>query len=473
MKAKILIAEEDEGLSDVLRGLFRSLDHRVKVSADLVEVRHLLQDESWQVMFCSASLWQSSLVDGDLLAAARLSPIPVPVVLMASYAEINFGAAAVKAGAVAWLAKPVRSSEAIRGLDVALKALAGAPPEPSPKAAAPRAIPAVERHFDVLIGEHECMRTLYEQIEKIADTDMTVLLRGESGTGKELFAMAVHHASRRSHRPFVAVNCAALPEQLLESELFGHLKGSFTGAVRNKEGLFQAAQGGTLFLDEIGSISVSMQLTLLRVLQEHKVRPVGGNSLVPVDVRVVAATNEDLEARIRDGLFRQDLYYRLSVMPMVVPPLRERRSDIVLLVHWFLAQASGGVGGRYAMAEDAMQALESYSWPGNVRELENAVKRAVALGGADGHVVQLGDLPEPVRTAVRPGLPEPAAENGVAPAPVAPAGHALTLKAYLRQCERQYVRQILEDCAGDKKAAARILGVSLGTFYRKLEEYQS
>lgn len=468
MKAKILIAEEDEGLSDVLRGLFRSLDHRVKTSADLEEIRQVLREESWQVLFCSAGLWQASLADGDLIAAARLLPVPVPVVLMAAYAEFNLGEDAIKAGATAWLPKPIRSAAAIRGLE---KALSQVPAAPDALPAVQRPSVAVERHFEVLIGEHDRMRRLYDQIEKIADTDMTVLLRGESGTGKELFALAIHNASQRARRPFVAVNCAALPEQLLESELFGHLKGSFTGAVRNKEGLFQAAQGGTLFLDEIGSISINMQLTLLRVLQEHKIRPVGGNAMLPVDVRVIAATNEDLEKRLQDGVFRQDLFYRLSVMPIVIPPLRERRSDIALLVNWFLSQIAGQDGGRFTVAEDALQALESYSWPGNVRELENTLKRAVALGGATGHVVQMNDLPDNIRSAVRPS-PSDAADGGSDAVSIpSVSGHAMTLKAYLRQCERHYIRQVMDDCAGDKKAAARVLGVSLGTFYRKVEDY--
>ena len=468
MKAKILIAEEDEGLSDVLKGLFRSLDHRVKASADLEEIRRLLREESWQVLFSSAALWQASLADDDLIAAARRLPAPVPVVVMAAYAEFNLGEDAIKAGATAWLAKPIRSAAAIRGLEQALSQISAAAPEAAPPAEQPQAV--AERHFGVLVGEHDCMRRLYGQIEKIADTDMTVLLRGESGTGKELFALAIHNASQRARRPFVAVNCAALPEQLLESELFGHLKGSFTGAVRNKEGLFQTAQGGTLFLDEIGSISINMQLTLLRVLQEHKIRPVGGNAMLPVDVRVIAATNEDLEKRIQDGVFRQDLYYRLSVMPIVVPTLRERRSDIGLLANWFLGQISGQDGGRFTMAAAALRALESYSWPGNVRELENTIKRAVALGGAAGHVVQLDDLPDGIRSAAV--TPSDNADGGVPPAAMpSMSGQAMTLKAYLRHCERHYLRQVMDDCQGDKKAAARILGVSLGTFYRKLEEY--
>ena len=256
--------------------------------------------------------------------------------------------------------KPIRSAAAIRGWSKPLSQTQAAAPEEAPAQVEPSP-EAIERHFGVLVGEHEGMRRLYDQIDKIADTDMTVLLRGDSGTGKELFAMAIHNASQRARRPFVAVNCAALPEQLLESELFGHLKGSFTGAVRNKEGLFQAAEGGTLFLDEIGSISINMQLTLLRVLQERKIRPVGGNTMLPVDVRVIAATNEDLEKRIQDGVFRQDLYYRLSVMPIIIPPLRERRSDIGLLANWFLSQISGQDGGQFTLAPAALQALESYS----------------------------------------------------------------------------------------------------------------
>lgn len=477
VKAKILIAEEDHGLSDVLIGLFRSLDHRVRRTSDLAHLRQLLLSDQWQALYCSVSLWRSSQLEEDLLHFVRLLPCPPPVVLMASYAELDLAEQALQAGASGWLAKPIRSSEALQSLEKLLQEfpLDAVAPLSSPALASPAPDVSVTRHFDVLIGEHPCMRRLYDQITKIAITDMTVLLRGESGTGKELFAMAVHHASHRAEQPFVAINCASLPEQLLESELFGHVKGAFTGAVRNKDGLFLTAQGGTLLLDEVGSIPVNMQLALLRVLQERKIRPVGGNDMLPVDVRVIAATNEDLEQRMQQGLFREDLFYRLSVMPMMLPPLRERKSDIALLAQWFLSQMKNAAGQQFALAAETLQALENYSWPGNVRELENVLKRAVALGDDDSMVLQMNSLPEQVMAAVKAKDDEETASQSVVALPPDAAGllegGQMTLRAYLRHCERHYIRQVLADCNDDKKACAKLLGVSLGTLYRKLEDF--
>jgi transcriptional regulator with PAS, ATPase and Fis domain len=286
-----------------------------------------------------------------------------------------------------------------------------------------------------------------------------VLVLGESGTGKELVARAIHVSSRRSNRPFVAINCATLPDALLESELFGHVKGSFTGATRDKEGLFQTADGGTLFLDEVGSIPPAMQLTLLRVLQEQEIRPVGGNHNLPVNVRILAATNENLETLISLGRFREDLFYRLSVIPMDLPPLRERVSDIPLLIRHFLACLEKAHGRRLTLQAEAAAALERYPWPGNVRELENIVSRAAAL--CDGDVITLESLPVKLQILA----PEPPAAAADAEEEMHSTG--VSLKAFLRDKERAYIRQVLEQHHGDKEVTARALGISLATLYRK------
>lgn len=474
VKAKILIAEEDENLQEVLRGLFRSLNHRVKASSDAAEICSLLEREGWDAFFCDTRLWDSSRCEHDLLQLALSRQPRVPVVMTAHYTEIVLAQSAMSRGAFAWLPKPLKAMDALHVLE---RILCEAPSPAAEAVAADfpdavkgtgstdQAMPAVERHFEVLIGEHERMQELYTQIEKVTATAVTVLLRGDSGTGKELAAQAIHNSSARSDKPFVAVNCAALPEQLLESELFGHVKGAFTGAVRNKDGLFVAAQGGTLFLDEIGSIPVQMQLTLLRALQEREIRPVGGVSMIPVDVRVIAATNEDLEERLRSGLFREDLFYRLSVFPITLPRLAERRTDVLLLAQHFLGEWSQSDGIAPArLTDDAADALSKYSWPGNVRELQNALRRAYTLVAGENRPISLRELPDEIRRAAM-NRPQDSKEQGGVPIPARSAG--MTLKAYLRACERQFVQVVLDECQGDKDAAAKKLGVSLATFYRK------
>ena len=291
------------------------------------------------------------------------------------------------------------------------------------------------------------IHTLLDQVRAVADSDASVLLLGESGTGKELVARALHWSSSRRAGPFVAVNCAAVPESLLESELFGHEKGAFTGADRKHVGLFAAAHGGTLFLDEVGDLPLAMQAKLLRAIQEKAVRPVGGAELVQLDLRLVTATNRDLVALVPEGKFREDLYYRLAVIPIRLPALRERAEDIPLLAEHFLRDAERRLGKHLAgYAADALAWMREYRWPGNVRELENVVERAAVL--AAGPIVTLAD----VRT-----------EFSVEPA-------ASALRPTLDELERQYIRRVLDEVEGDKQAAAKILGVSVRTLQRKEKE---
>jgi two-component system response regulator HydG len=287
------------------------------------------------------------------------------------------------------------------------------------------------------------MQEVYKTIGRIAGTDVTVLLRGESGTGKEVVARAIHWSSARRDRPLVTVNCAAIPETLLESELFGHVKGAFTGADRKRRGLFVEASGGTLFLDEISEMPLALQPKLLRALQEKAVRPVGGDEEVRVDFRVVSATNRDLPALVRDGRFREDLYYRLAVIPIRLPSLRERADDIPLLAVHFLERAASAQGKRLdGFSDDAMRWLVDHRWPGNVRELENVVERAATL--ARGSTVSLADL--------RTEYAATAADSALRPT--------------LAELEARYVDQVLAETKGDKAAAAKILGVSVRTLQR-------
>jgi len=338
------------------------------------------------------------------------------------------------------------------------------------------------------------MQEVFKLIERVADTDSTILIRGESGTGKELVAKALHFNSRRQFAPFVPINCAALPENLLESELFGHRKGAFTGAINDKKGLFQEADGGTIFLDEISSMPAVLQSRLLRVLQEREVRRVGDNTPVSVNVRVLAATNEPLEERIKAGTFREDLFYRLNVIPIELPALRERLEDIPLLVNHFLREkVSARDGQPIRISRDALDVLARHGWPGNVRELENAIERASAL--CEDHIIRVRDLPAAVRgqgagdddsSEAVPDLGVDAAAptegfvvggttgqsstpTASANAPSAAPGSSITqLRSFLRDQELAHINRALANCNNDKEKAAQLLGVSVATLYRKL-----
>jgi DNA-binding NtrC family response regulator len=300
--------------------------------------------------------------------------------------------------------------------------------------------------FDNLIGRSKAMLTVFDKIRAVTATDATILLLGESGTGKELVARAIHHHSSRRGKPFVPVNCAAIPRDLLESELFGHEKGAFTGAVRKRRGLFVDANGGTLFLDEVGDIPPPLQGKILRALQDHTVRPVGGSDEIQLDVRVVSATHRDLMALVGDGRFREDLYYRLAVIPIRLPSLRERLDDILVLAEHFLGRTAKALGKPVTgFDQEATAWLLQHRWPGNVRELENVVERAATLARAE--VITLGDL-------------------GIE---FAPEATGLGVRPTLAELEESYIRRVLEETKADKVAAARILGISVRTLQRRFQ----
>jgi two-component system response regulator AtoC len=343
-------------------------------------------------------------------------------------------------------------------------------------------------HFSQIIGTAPKMQAVFKMIERVADTDSTILILGESGTGKELVARSLHFNSRRQFAPFIPVNCSSLPENLLESELFGHRKGAFTGAIYDKKGLFEEADGGTIFLDEIGCMPLLLQSRLLRVLQDREVRRVGDNTSLYVNVRVLAATNAPLEKRIKDGSFREDLYYRLNVIPIMLPSLRERREDIPLIAaHYIRTKINAPGGPTFGLTRQVMEALCAYDWPGNVRELENVLQRAFAL--CENNIAQLSDLPAAVQAALpqrTPGteastaLVQPFAAESVYPL-VNPAGPGIKpapssattrpvepLKDFLREQELAYLNRALTQTGGDKEKTASLLGISLATLYRKL-----
>jgi two-component system response regulator AtoC len=314
---------------------------------------------------------------------------------------------------------------------------------------------ARDRHFENLVGRNSRMQEIYDLVGRIADNNATVLLNGESGTGKEVLARAIHQKSNRSQRPFVAVNCAAIPAELLESELFGHEKGAFTGAIATKVGKFELATGGTLFLDEIGHLRLDLQAKILRALQEREIERVGGTRTIKIDVRVLAATNRDLKKAIEDGAFREDLYYRLNVVPITLPPLRQRREDIPLLVEHFIAKYNREFARKVkGFSAGATAALYQYDWPGNVRELENVIERAVAL--AQSETISLRELPLEISIL-----------GGDVIEDIQKAG--LTLREARSHFERQYILNILEKVQWNQTEAARVLGLHRNTLAWKLQ----
>jgi DNA-binding NtrC family response regulator len=312
-----------------------------------------------------------------------------------------------------------------------------------------------EDNLDGIIGTSANIQDVLRMISRLKDTRTPVLISGESGTGKELAARAIHFRGSMAQTPFVAVDCGSLVPTLMESELFGYEKGAFTGAIKSKAGLFQAANGGTIFLDEIGELPLEMQAKLLRVLQEKEVRPVGSNDQVSVDVRVIAATNRDLEAAYRGGTFRKDLYFRLNVVTVHLPALRDRRSDIPMLVHHFLDRYAPGTNLQVTPA--AMKSLLQYDWPGNIRELENCIARALTLG--DRHIIDVHDLPPAIRT-----------DQGSSPGLSQPENAAISTTA-LAEMERMTILRVFEQANGDKALAGKMLGISRATLYRKLKRY--
>lgn len=388
----------------------------------------------------------------DILQAAKDQDPMTPVILMTAQASLQTAMAAINQGAFYYLQKPFANDEllallrravdyrSVRAENKQLKQDIGRREKNAPS----RPLGKARRFLEVL-----------KLTEMVAPTEATVLIQGESGTGKEVMARYVHNLSPRRDGPFLSINCGALPENLLESELFGHLKGSFTGAVRDKQGLFAAARGGSFFLDEVGEMPPALQVKLLRVLQEREAIPVGATEAVPLDVRIIAATNRDLEDEVRRGAFRSDLFYRLNVFALNLPPLRERQEDLVILVEAFLERMASERGMPHkAFAADALDALMVYDWPGNVRELENTIEHALVL--ARGDTIDVAALPERITRRRRETLLNERAHPNPA----------------LEVIERAYITWVLQSEGGNKTRAAEVLGIDPSTLYRKLSKYE-
>lgn len=384
----------------------------------------------------------------ELLKSIRSNFQHIAVVMLTQYGTIESAVEATRLGARDYITKPFHVAELQTKLQRLVRDL-----ELDQENRLLREQLRTRPGFAGLIGVSAKMQRVYKIIERISQHTYPVLILGESGTGKELVARSIHFNGPRKQKPFVPVDCSSLVPTLIESELFGYVKGAFTGATHNKMGLLEAAQEGTLFLDEVGDMPVDLQAKLLRALQEREVKPVGSTERVSINVRVMAATNRDLEIAIREGRFRQDLYFRLNVVQVKLPPLRDRKTDIPLLVSSFLEKFCDPQRPLRTISEDAMRRLMSYDWPGNVRELENAVERAVALGS--GPILHVGDLPSNLQQASAEHISEP--EDVLS----------------LEKLERRAIGRALRETSGDKLAAARLLGIGKTTLYRKLKQYNS
>jgi two-component system, NtrC family, response regulator PilR len=443
---RVLIVDDEESLIEFLSLFLEEEGYEVATAASMTDARARLAETDHELVLCDLMMPDGNGL--DLLREIKAVGPHTAVIVMTAYSSAKSAIEAMKAGAYDYIAKPFDVEELKVMVEKALE-----------KTALEEQNVYLRRElegkytFANIIGTSRRMQEVFRLVERVARTSSTVLLHGESGTGKELIARAIHYSSPRSEARFLSINCGALPENLLESELFGHVKGAFTGAVREKKGLFQEADRGTLFLDEIGEMTPAMQVKLLRALQERTVRRVGGNQEETVDVRIIAATNQDLASLIEAGEFREDLFYRINVIPLHLPPLRQRREDIPLLVEHFLKKFSEGMAldEPRRISVEAMHALEAYPWPGNVRELENVIERAVAL--APELTLTTRDLPPHLLD----GRPMPSSA-------VTLPDDGLDLETHLERIRAELMTQALDRVGGVQTKAAELLGMTFRSF---------
>lgn len=449
-KPRILIVDDEESLRDFLSIMLHREGYHVDTAVDGAQAAAHLRDHAYDLVISDMKMPRMSGL--ELLRHIKERSPETVVLMITAFSTTEEAIEAMKQGAYDYITKPFKNEEIrlivknalerrqLRQENIALKEELGR-------------VVSVQG----LVGKSKAMQDVIALIRKVAASPVRVLITGESGTGKELVAKAIHHQSDRRDQPFVAINCGAIPENLLESELFGHEKGSFTGAIRQKDGLFETAAGGTLFLDEIGELPPMMQVKLLRVLQENEFRRVGGTRAIQSDVRVIAATNRRLEEAVATGNFREDLYYRFNVIRVDLPPLRTRREDIPLLIDWFWEKFTGQQGVQ--VDEDAMRRLIDYHWPGNIRELENVVERATVLG--HGGRITLDCLPPNLLTGV---------SGGVSPLTEIPES-GMDLDAYLGEIEKEILLKALARTNGVRKAAAELLGITFRSIRYRLAKF--
>jgi DNA-binding NtrC family response regulator len=447
----ILVAEDEDLMRAIISRLLEEAGYRVAAVGSAEEALEVFAAGDVSVTLTDIRM---AGMDGlTLLDRIKDVDPEALVIVMTAYSSVDSAVAALRKGAYDYVTKPFVNEDLLQSVKNALRQ---------------RELFSENRHlrreldrrysFSEIIGASDALQQVFRLVEKVAATNTHILIQGASGTGKELIARAIHHNSPRSLRPFVALNCGALPETLLESELFGHVKGAFTGAIAGKPGLFRSAEGGTVFLDEIGEVTPAMQVRLLRAVQEHEVTPLGASAPVQFDARIICATNRDLEKEVAEGRFREDLFYRLNIIEIHLPPLRERREDIPLLVRHFIKRtAREQQQNEKPLAPAALSALINYAWPGNVRELQNAIERAFTLSGDE---IDLGSLPPRVRDAAAKAGAETMRD---------PDG----LRPTLAEIERRYLLDTLASVNEDKARAANILGIDLSTLYRKLKRYDA
>jgi two-component system response regulator AtoC len=449
LKTRLLVVDDEQSIRRLCMTIGNTLGFACTEAESAETAMTMLETQAPEIILTDLKLPDQSGV--DLLKQAKLLLPRTEIAIMTGHGSIESAVDAMKLGAYDYIEKPFR----VEKMRLLLQRMAEKVRLVAENEFLRDRVSA-EDHLDGIIGSSPNIQDVLRMVARLKDTRTPVLISGESGTGKELVARAIHFRGAMAQTPFVAVDCGSLVPTLMESELFGYEKGAFTGAMKSKPGLFQAANGGTIFLDEIGELPLEMQAKLLRVLQEKEVRPVGSNDRVTVDVRVIAATNRDLEAAYRNGTFRKDLYFRLNVVTVHLPPLRERRSDIPMLVHHFLDRYAHGAALQVTSA--AMKSLLHYDWPGNVRELENCIARAVTLG--DRRMIDIADLPPAIRSE--------APENSSAG--VTDAASLSTTA--LAEMERMTILRVFEQANGDKALAGKMLGISRATLYRKLKRYK-
>ncbi|MFN2376676.1 MAG: sigma-54-dependent transcriptional regulator [Candidatus Binatia bacterium] len=446
MKGAILVVDDEAASRESLRDVLADEGYDVMVAADGAEAAARLESSEFDVVITDLRMPGLDGV-GLLREVRRLCPQTL-VVLMTAHASVETAVEALRQGAHDYMIKPLVFDEVLTKVSRLLDRR-----EMAWQVQYLRREVESRYDFDNLIGESAVMRQIVTRIHKVAPTTSTVLITGESGVGKEVVARAIHRDSDRSSAIFLPVNCCAIPETLLESQLFGHIKGAFTGAMTAHDGLFQRAKGGTIFLDEVGELPLALQVKLLRAIEEKEVLPVGSTTPARVDIRIIAATNRDLQASCQQGTFREDLYYRLNVFGIEIPPLRERRDDIPALVEFLVRRHNREMNKRFRGVDNAaMRVLMHLPWKGNVRELDNAIEHAMIVG--DGEWITTADLPGRVS-----GM---AAEDGTA------VGDEL--RSAIQFYERGHIANVLQRCEGDKKKAAERLGISLSSLYRKIEE---
>jgi DNA-binding NtrC family response regulator len=450
--SNILVVDDELGMRQFLTHLFQRDGHSIRTAENGRQAMELLRQQPADVVISDVKMPDMGGI--ELLHAARELQPNIEVIMMTAFANEGIAHEAFKLGAFDFVTKPFDNDLLREKVSRALKQIS-LRDENEALIKGQRA----RGKLSNIIGQSDQMQAVYQMIETVAQVQSTVLITGESGTGKELVARAIHDLSPRAQKPFVSVNCGAFTETLLESELFGYTKGSFTGATANRKGLFEAAEQGTIFLDEIGETSPAMQVKLLRVLQERKVRPVGAHEETEVNTRVIAATNRDLSAMVKDGTFREDLFYRVSVIPMELPPLRDRGADIAELADHFVQKYCQLTGRRLGLSPQALRLLENYYWPGNVRELEHSIERAVALEKTD--TIQPERLPEQVTHY----SPDRVASELTLPA------EGIDLTAHLDQLEKTYVLEALRRTDGNQTNAAALLGMSVRSLRHLLDKH--